>query len=184
MISSASPLASSALRLPRWTLPRAPLLPTPTPSAPLTLRPRPRTKARTSACRWSVALEGACVCAVAHGAGQRGDDDDDDVESAAGKVGHEDHGPHRFDCRGRGNRHHHYRRCRSCRRRRFPLSGGGGGVRRGRCPSVVIGQNRCPPNWQLTMSSKSCSAKQHWHSSLATFCRPDFAGPPGPSPHG
>jgi len=138
MVSSAPPSASSTPRRPRWTAPRALLLPTMTQSAPSSLRPRPRTKARTSACRWSVAFEGACVGEFADGAGQRGDDDDD-VESAAGEVGHEDHGPHRFDRRGRGNRHRHYRRCRSCRRRRFPLSGGGGGVRRGRCPSVVIG---------------------------------------------
>ena len=138
MVSSLSPSASSAPRRPRWMSPRAPLLRTTTQSAPSSLRPRPRTKARTSACRWSVAFEGACVGEFADGAGQRGDDDDD-VESAAGEVGHEDHGPHRFDRRGRGNRHRHYRRCRSCRRRRFPLSGGGGGVRRGRCPSVVIG---------------------------------------------
>jgi hypothetical protein len=138
MISSASPSALSAPQLPRWTLPRAPLLPTKTPLAPLSLRPRPRTKARTSACRWPVAFEGVCVGALADGAGQRGDNDDD-VESTAGEVGHEDHGPHRFDRRGRGNHHCHYCRCRSCRRRRFPLSGGRGGVRRGRCLSVVIG---------------------------------------------
>ena len=137
MISSALPSALSAPRLPRLTLPRAPLLLTTTPLAPLSLCPQPRTKARTSACRWSVAFEGACVGAFADSAGQRGDDDNN-VESAAGEVGHEDHGPHRFDRRGQGNRHCHYRSCRSCRCRRFPLSGGGGGIQRGRCPSVII----------------------------------------------
>ncbi len=136
MVSSLSPSASSAPRWPRWMSPRAPLLRTTTQSAPLSLRPRPRTKAHTSACRWSVAFEGACIGEFADGAGQRGDDDDD-VKSAAGEVGHEDHGPHPFDRRWRGNRHRHYCRCCSCRRR-FPLSGGGGGVRRGRCPSVLI----------------------------------------------
>jgi len=39
----------------------------------------------------SVAFEGACVGVFAEGTGQLGDDC---VESAAGKVGHEDRGPH------------------------------------------------------------------------------------------
>ncbi len=52
MVSSAPPSVLSAPRRPRWTSPRAPLLPTMTQSAPSSLRHRPRTKARTSACRW------------------------------------------------------------------------------------------------------------------------------------
>ena len=52
MVSSALPLALSAPRRPRWTSPRAPLLPTMTQSAPSSLHPQPRTKVRTSACPW------------------------------------------------------------------------------------------------------------------------------------
>jgi len=39
----------------------------------------------------SVAFKGVCVSMFADGEGQLSEDDD--VESAAGKVGHEDHGP-------------------------------------------------------------------------------------------
>ena len=52
MVSSASPSALSAPQQPRWTSPRAPLLPTTTQSAQSYLRPRQREKVHTLACRW------------------------------------------------------------------------------------------------------------------------------------
>ena len=39
----------------------------------------------------SVAFKGECVSVFADGAGQLGEDDN--IESTAGEVGHEDHGP-------------------------------------------------------------------------------------------
>jgi hypothetical protein len=88
----------------------------------------------------SVAFEGACFSVFADGAGLLGEDND--VESVAGKVGHEDRGPRRFDRCGQGDRrrcrHRRHRRHRHCRCRRLPQRGGGGRGQRGRPPSVVL----------------------------------------------